>query len=86
MIRVDNVGAIFMAGNVTAMSHNKHVDVRYKYANKDLDDVMVKIVFAKSTENYSNILTKNLGRDPHEKHTKKMIDEKPKQLPRLGSV
>ena len=28
--RVDNVGAIFMTGNVTLNSHTKHVYMRYK--------------------------------------------------------
>ena len=29
-IRVDNVGAMFMAGNVTVASYTKHVDIIYK--------------------------------------------------------
>ena len=29
-VRVENVGAIFVAGNVTAISHTKHADFRYK--------------------------------------------------------
>ena len=29
MERVDNVGAIFIAGNVTAISCTKHIDSRY---------------------------------------------------------
>ena len=27
MVRVDNVAAIFMASNITTMSHTKHVDI-----------------------------------------------------------
>ena len=33
MVRVDNVGAIFMARNITTTSHTKHMDIRYKYVN-----------------------------------------------------
>ena len=33
MVRVDNVEAIFMAGNVIAISHSKHMDIRNKYVN-----------------------------------------------------
>ena len=50
-IRVDNIGAIFMASNT--------------------------IVFVKSDDNDSNILTKNLSADLHEEHLKKMVASKP---------
>ena len=59
MIRVDNVGAIFMVGNITNTSHTKHVDICYKYANDYVEDGIVKIIFAKSADNNSDILTKN---------------------------
>ena len=50
MVRADSMGAIFMAGNVTTMSHTKHVDIEYKYVNYFIVDGIVEIVFAKSTE------------------------------------
>ena len=31
MVRVDNVGAIFMASDITITCHTKHVDIQYKY-------------------------------------------------------
>ena len=34
MLTVDNVGAILVAGNITATSCTKHVDIRYKYVSK----------------------------------------------------
>ena len=54
-MRVDNVGAIFMASNVTTMSHTKHVDIRYKYVNDYVEDRLVKIIFVKSAENNRDI-------------------------------
>ena len=30
--KVDNVGTIFMASNITTTSCTKHMDIRYKYA------------------------------------------------------
>ena len=50
-IRVDNVGAIFMA--------SKHNNIRYKYVNDYVKDGVVEINFVKSDNNQSNILTKN---------------------------
>ena len=60
-VRVDNIGAIFMASNIATMSHTKHIDIRYRYVNKYVEDGSVKIVFVKAADNDSNILTKNLG-------------------------
>ena len=37
----------------------------------------MKIVFVKSAENSSNILTKNLSAESTEKHSRKMTGEKP---------
>ena len=54
MVRLDNVEAIFMAGNVTTMHHTKHVDKRYNYVNESID----KTVFVKSADSHSDILTK----------------------------
>ena len=38
MVRTDNVGAIFIACNMTTMSCTKHVDIRNKYMNEDVGD------------------------------------------------
>ena len=45
MVRVDNVGTIFMASNITTMSHTKHMDIRYKYVNEYVEDVVFNIIF-----------------------------------------
>ena len=47
MIRVDNVGAIFMASNITTTSCTKHMGIRYKHVNEHVEDGVVKIVFVK---------------------------------------
>ena len=70
MVRVDNVGAIFMASNIITACCTKHMDIRNKYVNE-----YVKIVFVKSADNDSNILTKNVSTELHEKHSKKMVIE-----------
>ena len=75
-VRAGNVGAIFMASNITTTCCTKHVDIRYKYKNKYVEDGVVKVVFVKSTDNDSNILTKHLCAELHEKHSKKMVTEK----------
>ena len=51
MVRVDNFGIIFIASNITTLSCTKHVDIRYKYANEYVEDLLVKIVFVKCAKN-----------------------------------
>ena len=45
-----------------------------------MEDRVVKIIFVKSAENDSNILTKNTSVELLEKHSKKMIAERPNIL------
>ena len=62
------------------MSFTKHVDIRYKHVNEYVKDGVVKIVFVKSADNDNIILTKNLSAEIDEKHSKKMVDEKLKDV------
>ena len=52
------------------------MDIRCKYADEYVEDGVVKIIFVKSGDNDSNIPTKNLSAELHEKHSKKMVSEK----------
>ena len=73
MVRVDNIEAIFMASNMTAICSTKHLDIRYKHVDEYVEDSLVFVNFA---DNDSNILTKNSGHELHGKHPKKMIGKK----------
>ena len=57
MVRVDNVGAIFMASNITTTCHTKHVDIWYKYVNDYVEDGIVKIIFESGSSMYSLLPT-----------------------------
>ena len=58
MVRVGNVGVIFMACKITTTCQTKHVDIRDNYVNEYVEDGVVKIIFVKLADNDSNILTK----------------------------
>ena len=60
MVRVENVGAIFLGGNNTTTSHTKHVDIRYNYVNEYVEGRIVEVVFVKLAENDSNISHEDL--------------------------
>ena len=76
MVRVENLGATIMASNITNTCHTKYVDIRYKYVNEYVEDGVVKIVFVKSADNDSSILTKTLSAELCEKHPRKVVGEK----------
>ena len=65
-----------MASNITTMKHTKHVGIWYKYVNGYAEDRVIKIIFVRFVDNYSNILTKKLSAELHEKHSKKKVTEK----------
>ena len=70
-VRVDNVGAIFMARNIATTSCTKHVDNQYKYVNEYMEDGIVQIIFVKSADNNRTFSPKKRA-DHHEKHAKKI--------------
>ena len=78
VIRVDNLGADFMSENVSVSQRTKHVDVRYRFVQEFVFNGFIKVIFVKTENNDSDIFTKNLGGDLHERHSKKMIVEKGK--------
>ena len=46
--------------------------------NEYCEDGVLKIIFVKSADNDSNIMTKKLGGDLHSKHSNKLIKARPK--------
>ena len=58
-IRVDNVGAIWLANNSGVSERTKHVDIRAHFVRFYVMDEVVTIDFVKSAENTSDIMTKN---------------------------
>ena len=74
-VTIDIMNAIFMAYNVTSMSHI-NVYKRYKYVNNYIEDSIVKMIFVNTAKNDSGILMKSLDGVLHEKHSKKIIGKK----------
>ena len=78
VVHVDNLGAVFMSENVSVSQRTKHVDIRYRFVQEFVLDRFIKVIFVRTEDNDSDIFTKNLGGDLHERHSKKMIVEKGK--------
>ena len=58
-VQVDNVGAIWLANNSSVSDTTKHVDLRAHFVRDMIKDQVIVINFMKSTENDSDIMTKN---------------------------
>ena len=78
IVYVDNLGTIFMSENVSVSNRTKHVDIRYRFVQEFVLDGFIKIIFVRTNNNDADIFTKNLGRDLHDCHSKKMVIEKGK--------
>ena len=65
-----------MSKNINTSSRTKHVDVRTKYVNEFCEDGAIKIIFVSSSENISDIMSKNLSADLNAKHSDKLITKK----------
>ena len=76
VIRVDNIGAIFMSENVAVSQRTKHVDVRYRFVQEFVFDNFIKVIFVRANDNDADIFTKNISGELHDRHAKKMIIQK----------
>lgn len=77
IVRVDNVGAIYIAENQGMSNRTRHVDIRAHYVKEFIEDGVVKIKFVRSGDNTSDMMTKNLNSELHGKHSSNvMVDDK----------
>ena len=76
IVRVDNVGAIFMSENTSTSGRTKHVDMRYHYVNEMVLDGFLKIKFVKTEENVEDIFTKNMSSEAYKKLTPAFLAQK----------
>jgi hypothetical protein len=73
IVRVDNVGAIFLSENITTSNDTKHVDICSKFVKEYCENSIVKILFVQSENNNLDIMTKNCSGPIHKKHSKKLV-------------
>ena len=76
IVRVDNVGAIFMAENVAVSQRTKHIDVKYPFVQEFVMEGFLKIIFVRTVDNQADIFTKNVNGELHDKHCQNMVIKK----------
>ena len=92
IVRVDNVGAIFMAENVSTSPRTKHVDICYHFVWEFIEDGFIKIIFVQTGDNKADVFTKNVVGELYDKHTNDMVwkaeemDKSVKKWLKIGRV
>ena len=76
IVRVDNVGAIFMSENTSTSGRTKHIDIRYRYVNEMILDGFLKVVFVKTSENIADVFTKNVRSETYRELVKHFLMDK----------
>ena len=73
VVRVDKVGAIFMAENVSTSIRTRHVDTRYHFVREMIEDGFIRIIFVRTVDNDADLFPKNVNRETYEKHVVKFL-------------
>ena len=68
VVRVDNIGAMFLANNSVLSQQTKHISVRHHFIREYVEEGVVKIIFVKSKSNAADIFTKNLNQELFFRH------------------
>lgn len=77
VVMVDSIGAIFLAENATIAARTRHIGTRYnKFIREMNEDAFLKIVFVRSEQNTSDGHTKNLGKEPFDRHSSAYVCNK----------
>jgi hypothetical protein len=61
VVKSDNVGALFMSQNSSTGVCSRHIDTMYHFIPENIEDGIVKAEFLKSSDNDSDIFTKNVN-------------------------
>jgi hypothetical protein len=72
-IKVDDVGAIFMAENMSTNNRTKHIDTRFHFVCEYIEEGGIKIVFVKTEDNKADQFTKNVTGDVYDKHVEDFV-------------
>ena len=67
ILLVDNASAVKLANNPAFHRRSKHIDIRYHFVRKQVEEGRLKTRQIPGSEHVADVLTKPLSRVPHEK-------------------
>jgi hypothetical protein len=73
MVRTDNIGAMFMAGNASSGVKTRYIDTRYHFIREHVEDDFIKILFVKTDDNDSDLFTNNVNKDTYKRYVVKFL-------------
>jgi hypothetical protein len=76
VVRVDNVGAIFMSESHSTTGKTKHIVIRHNFVRQYVDEGFLKIIFVKSEDNLSDGYTKNTNTEVYKKQHGEFVADK----------
>jgi hypothetical protein len=74
IVRVDNVGDIFLGNNFSVSQRTKHIDIRAHAVCEYIEDGVLKLIFIRTDDNEADIFTKNTSEETYNKHSNKLIE------------
>ena len=75
VVRIDNIGEMFVADNISSSARTAHIDVRLKFVNEFIKEGEITVMFVKSEGNDSDIFTKNTKAEVNEKLTDRFMSK-----------
>jgi hypothetical protein len=73
VVKTDNVSVLFISQNSLTGVRSMHLDTRYHFIRENVKDGSVKVEFVNSSENDSDIFTKNVSQDTYKRHAVKFL-------------
>ena len=70
----DNTGVLFLATNSQVGMRTKHIDVRYHFLQDKVADGSISFVYIRSEDNPSDLLTKNVKQQVHDRHASSILN------------
>lgn len=74
LIKVDNVGAIYLSNNFSLSQRTKHIDIRQHFVREFVEDGIIKTIFVPTDDNEADNNTKNNPEDTFIKHNNKNLE------------
>lgn len=68
VVRIENVGATFMAENSSSGVRIRHVDTEYDFIHQQIKYCFIILIFVKSNDNETAALMKKFNNDAYKKH------------------
>jgi hypothetical protein len=76
IVRVNNVGAVFMTENVSMSGCTKHIDVRHHYVWEFVQEGFIKIIFMRLEYNFADGFTKDVSGAIYNAHVTEFMAER----------